>query len=45
MGRRALHDEANQILQARLAGRIEMDDATARRLFSLISVLKQTRER
>ena len=45
MGRRALHDEATQILQARLAGRIEMDDATARRLFSLISVLKQTRER
>ncbi|MCG8620412.1 MAG: UPF0262 family protein [Proteobacteria bacterium] len=45
MGRRALHDEATQILQARLAGRIEMDEVTARRLFSLISVLKHTREK
>lgn len=41
MGRRALHDEATQILQARLSGKIEMDDLTARRLFSLVCVLKQ----
>lgn len=40
MGRRALHDEGSQILQARLDGKIEMDKGTARRLFSLVFVLK-----
>lgn len=41
MGRRALHDEGSHILQTRLDGKIEMDKGTARRLFSLVFVLKQ----
>jgi uncharacterized protein (UPF0262 family) len=41
MGRRALHDEGSEILQTRLDGKIEMDKGTARRLFSLVFVLKQ----
>ena len=41
MGRRALHDEGAQILQQRLEGKIKMDHPTARRLFSLVFVLKQ----
>jgi uncharacterized protein (UPF0262 family) len=41
MGRRALHDEGSEILQMRLDGKIEMDKGTARRLFSLVFVLKQ----
>jgi len=39
MGRRGLHDEAAELLRERLADRIEIDHATARRLFTLISVL------
>ena len=39
MGRRALHDEGATLLRARLAGRIECDSDTARRLFTLICVL------
>jgi len=39
MGRRALHDEGSQILMQRLAGKVSMDFATARRLFTLICVL------
>lgn len=39
MGRRALHDEGAKLLQARLAGRVECDFDTARRLFTLICVL------
>jgi uncharacterized protein (UPF0262 family) len=39
MGRRALHDEGAKLLQTRLAGRIECDGDTARRLFTLICVL------
>jgi uncharacterized protein (UPF0262 family) len=39
MGRRGLHDEGSTLLQERLTGKIEMDFATARRLFTLISVL------
>jgi len=39
MARRAIHDEGAQLLRERLAGKIEMDKATARRLFTLISVL------
>jgi uncharacterized protein (UPF0262 family) len=39
MGRRALHDEGSQLLRTRLAGKVEIDDDTARRLFTLISVL------
>lgn len=39
MGRRGLHDEGSELLERCLAGRIVMDFATARRLFTLICVL------
>lgn len=39
MGRRGLHDEGSQVLLDRLAGKIEIDFATARRLFTLICAL------
>ena len=39
MGRRALHDEGSQVLIERLKGKIALDHATARRLFTLICAL------
>ena len=39
MARRGLHDEAAEILRARLKGKVEVDRDTARRLFTLIYVL------
>ena len=39
MGRRGLHNEGSQTLMERLAGKIEVDLDTARRLFTLICVL------
>ena len=39
MGRRGLHNEGSQTLQERLAGKIEIDFDTARRLFTLLCVL------
>jgi uncharacterized protein (UPF0262 family) len=39
MGRRGLHDEGSKLLQTRLAGKIEVDHDTARRLFTLICAL------
>ncbi len=39
MGRRGLHDEGSRLLQEQLAGRIEIDHDTARRLFTLLCVL------
>jgi len=39
MARRAIHDEAADRLVTRLDGKIALDHATARRLFTLISVL------
>lgn len=39
MGRRALHDEGSHLLIKRLAGKVEMDFPTARRLFTLLCVL------
>lgn len=39
MGRRGLHNEGSALLQERLAGKIEIDHGTARRLFTLICVL------
>ena len=39
MARRSVHDEGSHLLQAQLAESMEMDFATARRLFTLISVL------
>lgn len=39
MGRRGLHNEGSEILRERLAGKIEIDLDTARRLFTLICAL------
>ena len=39
MGRRGIHNEGSNILIERLAGKIEVDFDTARRLFTLICVL------
>jgi uncharacterized protein (UPF0262 family) len=39
MGRRGLHNEASDLLRARLAGKIETDEGTSRRLFTLICAL------
>ena len=39
MGRRGLHDEAARLLAERLAGKIEVDFGTARRLFTLVTAL------
>jgi uncharacterized protein (UPF0262 family) len=38
-GRRALHDEGADLLIERLAGKVAIDHATARRLFTLLCVL------
>ena len=40
MARRTLHNEGAKELQARLAGKVETDFDTARRLFTLICVLQ-----
>jgi uncharacterized protein (UPF0262 family) len=39
MGRRGIHDEGSRTLQERLDGKVKIDFETARRLFTLISVL------
>jgi uncharacterized protein (UPF0262 family) len=39
VGRRALHDEASHILMERLKRKVELDFDTARRLFTLVTVL------
>jgi uncharacterized protein (UPF0262 family) len=39
MGRRGLHDEGSRLLQERLKGKIAVDIATARRLFTLLCAL------
>ena len=39
MGRRGIHNEGSQTLKDRLAGKIEVDFDTARRLFTLVCVL------
>ncbi len=39
MGRRGLHNEGSEMLRERLAQQVDMDLATARRLFTLICVL------
>jgi uncharacterized protein (UPF0262 family) len=39
MARRGLHDEGSQLVMERLKRKVEMDFDTARRLFTLISVL------
>lgn len=39
MGRRGVHDEGSRTLMERLEGKVRVDFETARRLFTLISVL------
>ena len=39
MGRRGLHNEGAQLLRRHLASKVNVDDDTARRLFTLICVL------
>lgn len=39
MGRRGLHNEGAALLMTRLADKVEMDEETARRLFTLICAL------
>ena len=39
MGRRALHDEGSHIVMERLKRKVDLDFDTARRLFTLLSVL------
>ncbi|QFT62540.1 UPF0262 family protein [Roseivivax sp. THAF30] len=39
MARRGIHNEGARILQDRLAGKADIDEDTARRLFTLVSVL------
>lgn len=39
MGRRGLHNEGSEILKERLAGKVDVDHQTARRLFTLICAL------
>ena len=39
MGRRGLHDEGSHLLMDRLKGKIAVDIATARRLFTLLCAL------
>jgi uncharacterized protein (UPF0262 family) len=41
MGRRGLHNEGAELMMHRLAGRVEIDFETARRLFTLVCVLHQ----
>lgn len=41
MGRRGLHNEGAELMMQRLRGKVEIDFATARRLFTLICVLHQ----
>lgn len=41
MGRRGLHNEGAEMMIARLRGKVAIDFATARRLFTLICVLHQ----
>ena len=41
MGRRGLHNEGATLMTDRLAGKIEIDFETARRLFTLVCVLHQ----
>ncbi len=39
MARRGLHNEGSELLKERLAGKVEVDQNTARRLFTLVCVL------
>ncbi|AVO38784.1 UPF0262 family protein [Pukyongiella litopenaei] len=39
MARRGIHNEGSRVLKERLEGKVELDEDTARRLFTLICVL------
>ena len=39
MGRRSLHNEGSELLKQRLAGKVDVDFDTSRRIFTLICVL------
>ena len=39
VGRRSLHNEGSEVLRERLAGKVDIDFETARRLFTLVCVL------
>ncbi len=39
MGRKGLHDEGAQLLRRHLAAKVDVDEATSRRLFTLLCVL------
>lgn len=39
MGRRGIHNEGSELLKERLDGKVDIDDNTSRRLFTLICVL------
>ena len=41
MGRRSLHNEGATLMRERLSGKVAIDFATARRLFTLVCVLHQ----
>ncbi|TXR50575.1 UPF0262 family protein [Phyllobacterium endophyticum] len=41
MGRRAVHDEASELLREHLKSKIDMDRGTARRLFTLMDIITQ----
>ncbi len=41
MGRRGLHNEGAELMQERLAAKVEIDFPTARRLFTLVCALHQ----
>ena len=41
MARRGIHNEGASVLQERLDGKVEVDTDTARRLFTLISILNR----
>jgi uncharacterized protein (UPF0262 family) len=43
MGRRGIHNEGAEILAARLAGKVDLDFDTARRLFTLVCALRWRR--
>ncbi|MEP6444128.1 MAG: UPF0262 family protein, partial [Hyphomicrobiales bacterium] len=40
MARRGIHNEGSELLQDRLAGKLEIDFDTARRLFTLLCALQ-----
>ncbi|HJM91372.1 MAG: UPF0262 family protein [Alphaproteobacteria bacterium] len=40
MGRRGLHNDGSDLLRERLEGKIEIDNETARRLFTLLCILQ-----